>query len=262
MRQLSFYSVDARPRAVDDLAGLLCGPGQAVRFGRGTSARLSLVVPDRWRVVALAAECAARGVVAELSSGTAVVSSSAAVSGPATAKGSAATKGSATVKGTAAAKGTAAVSGMAATKGTAAANGSGSASGEDPGSGGHPAEGWPLLRTAFRADLAALAAAWTRGAVKAVPAGFVPDGPVLRLWAQAAGRCDGGGYLLGLDPHAPDTHEPLVSALAKAGITAVLLGPRGGGPALRITGRRRLARLVELVGAAPAGAPPQAWPAD
>ena len=193
-QQLSFYSVDARPPAVADLAGMLCGPGQTVRFGRGGSARLSLVVADRWRVVALAAECAARGVLAEL-----------AVSGD---------------------------------------------------------EDRPLLRTAFRADLAELAAAWTRGAVKAVPAGYVPDGPALRLWAQAAGRCDGRGYLLGLDPHAPDTHEPLAAALARAGLTPVLLGPRGGGPAVRITGRRRLGRLVELVGAAPPGAAPGVWPLD
>lgn len=193
MRQLSFFSVDARPPAVDDLAGLLCGPGQAVRFGRGGAARLSVVVPDAWRVVALAAECATRGVIAEL------------------------------------------------------------ARSDSDG-------GLPLLRTAFRADLAELAATWIRGAVKAVPDGFVPDGPALRLWAQAAGRCDGRGYLLGLDPHAPDTHEPLAAALARAGLTPVPLGARGGGPALRITGRRRLNRLVELIGAPPDGAPDGVWP--
>lgn len=191
MRQLSFFSVDARPPAIGDLAGLLCGPGQAVRFGRGGMARLSVVVADRWRVHALAAECAERGVGAELATSE---------------------------------------------------------------------EGMPLLRTAFRADLADLAARWIRGAVKAVPAGLQLDGPALRLWAAAAGRSDGRGYLFGLDPHAPDTHEPLAAAMARAGLTPVLLGPRGGGPALRVTGRRRLGRLVELVGAPPDGA--ATWPAD
>jgi hypothetical protein len=191
--QMSFFSVDARPSAVADLAGVLCGHGQAVRFGRGGSARLSVVVADRWRVVALAAECAARGVVAELATSE---------------------------------------------------------------------EGLPLLRTAFRADLAGLAASWIRGAVKAVPVGFVPDGPALRLWAQTAGRPEGRGYLFGLDPHAPDTHEPLGAALTMAGLAPVLVGPRAGGPALRLTGRRRLGRLAELVGAVPPGAPPDAWPPD
>lgn len=190
-QQLSFFSVDARPPAVADLAGLLCGPGQTVRFGRGGAARLSVVLADRWRAVALADECAERGVIAEIAASD---------------------------------------------------------------------DGLPLLRTAFRADLAELAATWTRGAVKAVPRAFEPDGPALRLWAQATGRSDGRGYLLGLDPHAPDTHEPLAAALARAGLTPVMLGQRGGGPGLRLTGRRRLGRLAELVGAPPASAPPDAWP--
>jgi hypothetical protein len=193
VRQLSFFSVDARPPAVADLAGLLCGPGQTVRFGRGGSARLSVVLTEPWRAAALAAECAARGVLAELATSD---------------------------------------------------------------------EGLPLLRTAFRADLAELAAAWTRGAVKAVPAGLQLDGPALRLWALAAGRRDGRGYAFGLDPHAPDTHEPLAAAMAGAGLPTVTLGARGGGPALRLTGRRRLGRLVELVGGPPDGADPDAWPTD
>ena len=193
VRQLSFFSVDARLPVVGDLAGLLCGPGQTVRFGRGGSARLSVVVADSWRVRALAGECANRGVEVDV-----------AVSD----------------------------------------------------------DGRPLVRTAFRADLAELAAAWMRGAVKAVPAGLELEGHTLRLWAQAAGRCDGRGYVLGLDPHAPDTHEPLTAALVRVGLTPVLLGARGGGPALRITGRRRLGRLVELIGAPPPGATADSWPPD
>lgn len=193
VRQLSFFSVDARLPAVADLAGLLCGPGQTVRFGRGGSARLSVVVADSWRVRALAAECSTRGIDVDV-----------AVSD----------------------------------------------------------DGRPLVRTAFRADLAALAAAWMRGAIKAVPEGLELDGHTLRLWAQAAGRRDGRGYAFGLDPHAPDTYEPLSAALARAGLTPVLLGPRGGGPAVRITGRRRVGRLVELVGAPPDGATPDTWPTD
>lgn len=191
MRQLSFYSVEAHPPRVADLAGLLCGPGQAVRFGRSGAARLSVVVDDQWRVAALREVCAERGVQAE-----------------------------------------AAIS----------------------------AEGHPLLRTAFRTDLSDLTAQWTKGAVKAVPAGLELAGPILRVWALTCGHRDGSGYLLGLDPHAEDTHEVLAGALARAGLAAVLVGARGSNPALRLTGRRRLNRLVELIGDPPPGNPSDAWP--
>ncbi|APU12377.1 MULTISPECIES: hypothetical protein [Actinoalloteichus] len=118
---------------------------------------------------------------------------------------------------------------------------------------GRSDEGRPLLRTAFRTDLAGLAGRWLRGAMKSVPAGLELHGPALRVWAAAAGRRDGSGYLLGLDPQVPDTHGPIAQALARSGLPASLLGTRAGGPALRVTGRRRLARLAELVGSVPTG---------
>lgn len=171
--------------AVADLAGMLCGPGQAVGFGRGTAARLSVVVDTEWRARCLAAACSERGVQAELARSD---------------------------------------------------------------------EGRPLVRTAFRADLTGLSAQWLRGAVKAVPAGFAPDGWALRIWALTSGAGEQNGYLLGLDPHAPDTHEPLAESLSRCGIPVKRVGVRAGGPALKITGRRRLARLAELVGPLPDGA--------
>ncbi|WP_199443972.1 hypothetical protein [Umezawaea beigongshangensis] len=120
-----------------------------------------------------------------------------------------------------------------------------------------------LVGTAFRTDLAALAAAWLRGTTKVVPPGFEVNGAVLRLWALAAGRWTdtATGYLLALDPAAPGTHEPLGHALGASGLpVAPVIAPTGG-PALRITGRRRLARLAELVGSAPSGACGRTWPA-
>ncbi|WP_017972908.1 hypothetical protein [Actinopolyspora halophila] len=66
MGQLSFFSAEARPARIADLAGLLCGPGQATTFGRGTAARLSVAVAEPWRARALVAVCAERGVTAEL----------------------------------------------------------------------------------------------------------------------------------------------------------------------------------------------------
>ncbi|MGH3797327.1 MAG: hypothetical protein ACRDSP_20830 [Pseudonocardiaceae bacterium] len=116
------------------------------------------------------------------------------------------------------------------------------------------------VHTAFVAGLLPLAAAWTRGAVKAVPPGWQLDGAALRMWVLAAGARDGRSYLLGLDPRAPDTHAPLAAVLAAAGLAATPLGPRTGGPVLRVSGRRRLSRLAELVGERPPTTPTGLWP--
>ena len=40
--QLSFYSAEASAPRLADLAGVLCGPGQAIGFGAGTAARLTV----------------------------------------------------------------------------------------------------------------------------------------------------------------------------------------------------------------------------
>ncbi|HEU5474309.1 MAG TPA: hypothetical protein VFV67_26980 [Actinophytocola sp.] len=190
MPQLSFFSAEANTPRVRDLAGLLCGPGQIVSFG-GTAARLSVVVDEPWRVRAIVAACAERGVQAE--------------------------------------------------------------------SGGSD-EGARLVRTAFRADLSALAAAWTTGPAKSVPPGLVLDGALLRLWAMASGRWTDGGYLLGTDPGASGTGEPLGGALARCGLAATMLSDRGGGPGFRVSGQRRLNRLAELVGPVPVPAADGRWP--
>jgi hypothetical protein len=187
--QLSLFSADARPARVGDLAGLLCGPGQIVRFGAGDQARLSIVLADPSRAGAVAAACAATGITV-----TPVLTES----------------------------------------------------------------GATALRTAFRCDLVGLARAWTHGAIKTVPPGWQLDGAALRLWALATGRPDErGGYLLALDPHAPETHLPLVAAATRAGIPPARVSR---GPALRISGTRRVQRLVELVGPVPARVPTTDWP--
>ncbi|MFE2750391.1 hypothetical protein ACFXGA_00135 [Actinosynnema sp. NPDC059335] len=123
-------------------------------------------------------------------------------------------------------------------------------------------ESWQVT-TPFRADLAGLAAQWFDGDRKVVPPDFTLDGGALRLWALASGRWveSGSGYLLGLDPAAPDTHETLRKALAGSGLPATLLADGAGGPALRVVGRRRLERLAELVGRAPRGVAERTWPA-
>jgi len=127
----------------------------------------------------------------------------------------------------------------------------------------HPTtvEGHLAVRTAYSAALAPLGGRWLRGAVKRPPDGFALDGCRLRLWAMAAGRRDGAqAYLLRLGEHDAPMWEMSGAALVGLGLPAALLGPRAGGPAYRILGRRRLARLAEIVGDAPPTAPPDAWP--
>ena len=109
--------------------------------------------------------------------------------------------------------------------------------------------GSTAVRTAFRCDLVELATAWTRGAVKTVPPEWQLDGPTLRLWAVSAGEPDGrGGYLLALDPHAPQTHQALVAAATRAGIPPARVGTRVAhqrhqtGAAVGRTGRPSTAR--------------------
>jgi hypothetical protein len=109
----------------------------------------------------------------------------------------------------------------------------------------------PLVRTALDPRLVPMALAWTRGAVKTVPPHWLPGPRELRAWTLAAGTPEADRYLLGLDPHAPDTHAPLASAMMRVGIAPTLIGTRGTRPALRISGRRRLLRLVENVGEPP-----------
>lgn len=113
-------------------------------------------------------------------------------------------------------------------------------------------ENTPLVRTTMDVRLVPLARAWTRGAVKTVPPEWLPGSRELRAWTLAAGTPEADDrYLLGLDPHAPDTHPVLASAMMRVGIAPTLIGTRGFHPALRISGRRRLLRLVENVGEPP-----------
>lgn len=193
MAQLSFLSAEAQDVRLTDLAGLLCGPGQLVRFGASGTARLSVVLDDPERAPALHVEAAARGIDTEVVHGEAES---------------------------------------------------------------------PCLRTAFRRDLVELATSWSRGAVKSVPEQFALDGALLRMWVLVSGVPDRrSGYLLGLDPFAPQTHVPLGAAVTALGLPVMRLGPRGAGPALRMSGVRSRRRLVELIGPPPHPAAMSFWPA-
>jgi hypothetical protein len=123
-------------------------------------------------------------------------------------------------------------------------------------------EGHLGVRTAYSAALAPLGVRWLRGAVKASPRGLSLDGPRLRLWLMAAGAPDGPrGYSLRLGPaDGQETWNAVGTALAALGLSAVLVGPRAGGPAYRTVGRRLLGRLSELVGEPPVQVPAGMWP--
>jgi hypothetical protein len=188
-RQLSLFGVEAGVPEPADLEGLLAGPGQVVRMG-GT-ARVSVVVDERWRAQVLGRELSDRGLQV-----TCV----------------------ATVE-------------------------------EHIG-----------VRTAYSTLLARLGTAWLRGAVKLPPPGFALEGRRLRLWVAAAGYREPMGFLLRLGPSDEPAWAPVGAALAAIGLPAALLTVRAGGPAYRISGRRRIARLAELVGDRPAPAPADSWP--
>jgi hypothetical protein len=116
------------------------------------------------------------------------------------------------------------------------------------------------VRTPFARTLLPLADRWVRGAVKAIPARWSLDGTRLRLWAVASGRVDEHGYLLRLGHSDTAVWEPAGAALAAAGLPASFVGARADGPAYRLVGQRRLARLREYIGEPPHGAPAGRWP--
>ncbi|MFD6563384.1 hypothetical protein [Micromonospora profundi] len=117
------------------------------------------------------------------------------------------------------------------------------------------------VRTSYTRVLKPLAAAWLHGAVKRPPAVLHLTGRRLRLWVAAAGTPEPpGSFLLRLGEGDRVSWDTLGAALAAAGLSGTLLTPDEGGPAYRITGRRRLIRLAELIGDPPPAAPPETWP--
>ncbi|MGK5521110.1 hypothetical protein ACSNN9_17365 [Micromonospora sp. URMC 107] len=122
------------------------------------------------------------------------------------------------------------------------------------------ADGRHAVRTSYARTLKPLAMAWLRGTGKRPPAGLHLNGRRLRLWLAAAGAAEPSGFLLRLGPADEECWEPIGGALDAVGLSGALLGPGEGGPAYRITGRRRLARLAELVGDPPPAAPATDWP--
>jgi len=253
--QLSLFSADLTPPQLSDLGGLLAAHGQIVAGPDGF--RLSILLADQWRAEALLRECRVRDVTAEVLAGPAMP--------------------------TVPAGGEPVAAGPVPSVPVPDAHATDSPVSDDPAPARQPPDGTPddsqspdgpgpfaagdrgRAATVFRSQrtsvLADLAANWTRGAVKGVPVGLTLTPGFLRCWTIAAGQPAAVGFLLGLDPHAPDTYEPLAAVCAAAGLAGSLLGIRGGGPAVRIVGYRRCARLAEMIGTPPPEAPRGAFPA-
>ena len=106
------------------------------------------------------------------------------------------------------------------------------------------------VRTAYSRRLNGLARAWPAAAAE-----LFLSGPRLRLWVAAAGSPRPGGYALGLDPD--KDRPPVEAALVRAGLAGRV---SDDGRHYLIVGRRRLARLAELVGERPPAAPAELWP--
>jgi hypothetical protein len=121
------------------------------------------------------------------------------------------------------------------------------------------------VRTRFDARLLPVYRRWILGATPVVPAPLHLDGHRLWWWAVSAGSVETGGraprgFRLRLAPSAPRRWSAAGAALAELGVPGIFLGPRADGPAYRLVGSRRLARLADLLGEPPAEAPAGMWP--
>lgn len=240
IRQLSLFGVEAHRPEPADLAGLLAGGGQLVRMG-GT-ARVSIIVDDPWRAAVLVRECARRDLPATVVSTRAPVQhrelSVVAVAESAD-------------DGT-----TEEPSKDQKPRGYAE---------DDPQSGDAEPDGDPerfAVRTAYTKILVPLARTWLAAdGSKSPPRRLHLDGRALRLWVTASGRLENPGlYSLAVGA-ADEAIWPVVGrALTAVGLGGVLVRGGPGGPVWKISGRRRVARLAELIGDPPRPSPDGLWP--
>lgn len=241
-RQLSIFGVEAAEKSLADLAGLLTGPGRLGRMG-GT-ARVAVRVDAAWRVHVLVEELVARGLVVSWAPVTAdgVEEDVAELTAEPLELTLAAEEGPVEPADEPAAAGVEEVT-------------TDQAGDVEAGTGEMIEDAAPRtvsfeVRTAYSSRLNPLARAWPPRADR-----FFLTGPQLRLWVAAAGAPRPEGYALGLDP------DGILDNTIGAALTRVgLAGTVQAGPAYVIAGRRRLARLAELVGERPAAAPERLWP--
>ncbi|ROP30714.1 hypothetical protein EDD30_3575 [Couchioplanes caeruleus] len=226
-RQLSVFGVEAVDPSLADLAGLLAGPGRLGRMG-GT-ARVSVRVDAAWRVHVLVGELVSRGLVVNwhpvperLPEEPVVEEADASAEWhPVPERPS---------------------------EEPVAEEADGSA---EEMAGEEKARTVAFdVATAYSSRLNGLARSWPPPTTR-----IFLNGPRLRLWVAAAGAPRPQGYALGLDPDG-SLDTAVHDALTRIGLGGTIQA----GPAYVIAGRRRLARLAELIGERPAAAPERLWP--
>ncbi len=251
--QLPFFGAETTEPSPADLAGLLAGPGRLGRMG-GT-ARVSVPVDAAWRVHVLVAELVVRGLVVtwrpvgenqppEDDVRDVVYAPFEDETAPEHAEAAEAPEPSFRPE----------MSDPVAPEETATPHdpdkSDESKNHEQGGDPPEPAGPRFEVLTAYSRRLNGLAQAWPRAASQ-----LFLSGPRLRLWVAAAGEPVPGGYALGLDP-AKDVTE-IDAALTRAGLAG---RSSGDGQRYLIMGKKRVARLAELVGERPVAAPAELWP--
>jgi hypothetical protein len=250
VRQLSLFGVEAAEPSPTDLAGLLAGPGMLTRMG-GT-ARVSVRVDAAWRVHALIPELVMRGFTASWLPVHAPPPEPPDRAEDAAADSTDDTEDTERPDDTK--RDDDADHGQDAGRDAGGKDAAGQA---DAGRAAELTDGFEV-RTAYSSRLSGLGRAWLDGTAKRAPDRFFLSGPRLRLWAVAAGSPRPGGYELRLGADdSGRTWDTVDAALTRAGVPGVVLDTSA---VYRITGRRRLARLAELVGERPSAAPAGVWP--
>ncbi|GAA1761781.1 hypothetical protein [Luedemannella helvata] len=242
IRQLSLFGVEARRPEPADLVGLLAGGGRVIRMG-GT-ARVVITVDDPWRAAVLVRECARRDLAATVVSTLAPVQHR---------------ELSVVAVAESADDGTPPEPEQAPGPRRKAAE----ATADDPQTQDTepPVERFEV-RTAYTKILIPLARTWLAAdGSKSPPRRLHLDGRALRLWVTASGRLENPGvYALEVGADDDATWPVVGRALSAVGLGAVLIKGRPGGPAYRISGRRKVARLAEMIGDPPRPSPEGLWP--
>jgi hypothetical protein len=259
-RQLPIFGAETTEPSPGDLVGLLAGPGRLGRMG-GT-ARVSVPVDAAWRVHVLVAELVGRGLVVNWRPLDTSPPKPGEEEGESNDEGESEDEGESGRESEEAAESEEVGESDIPAEAAETTDPTEPADEEvpTPEKDDSPADESQItaaiarprfeVLTAYSRRLNGLARAWPEAAAE-----LFLSGPRLRLWVAAAGEPVAGGYALGLDPEKDPTE--IDAALVRAGLAGRV---SKDGLQYLILGKRRVARLAELVGERPVAAPEEQWP--